>query len=429
MAEFNNRVSGEQVLSAIGNQVRLQTVRRLVGAPMVTPYDVYRAYRDENEKVAAKLVEVPVSKFLAAGPRALGRRAPVVLREVQGRAARPDEPDPRLQGPAAGPGRDPLGRRQRPGPRPQGPAHRGRAAVGLREPQVGVRGPAGAGRPARRPLRRAARAHPAVHPVVRRGPLGPGRPDRRGEGPGRDRGQVRPHQARRPRQVLRRVPGRARRPRGGREGGHHHAAAPAAARRPEGPGRPREAELRTEPHALPRGRRAVRPDQGRPGRAVAGRRRPQVRRRVLRPQDGAVRVGVALRLPGHPLPGPQGEGRPAAGPAAGRGPLAGGAGLEDGEGPAQGPGGRRQARRAAQEAGGGAQGIDGPGLPGRLDPGDRAEILAVQPDEQPVPDERPRGYADQPGPLGGRRVPQGVLRAPAGLGRGGTQPAARPRIT
>ena len=35
---------------------------------MVTPYDVFRAYRDQNERVAAKLVEVPVEKFLAKVP-------------------------------------------------------------------------------------------------------------------------------------------------------------------------------------------------------------------------------------------------------------------------------------------------------------------------------------------------------------------------
>jgi peptidyl-prolyl cis-trans isomerase D len=68
MGDFQNRVSGEQVLSAIADQVRLANVRRLLGAPLVTPYDVFRAYRDENEKVAAKLVEVPVSKFLPQVP-------------------------------------------------------------------------------------------------------------------------------------------------------------------------------------------------------------------------------------------------------------------------------------------------------------------------------------------------------------------------
>ncbi len=64
MSEFQNRVSGEQVLSAIAEQVRMMRVLHLAGESMVTPYDVFRAYREENEKVAAKLVEVPVSKFL-----------------------------------------------------------------------------------------------------------------------------------------------------------------------------------------------------------------------------------------------------------------------------------------------------------------------------------------------------------------------------
>jgi peptidyl-prolyl cis-trans isomerase D len=34
----------------------------------VTPYDVFRAYREQNERVSAKLVEVPVEKFLAKVP-------------------------------------------------------------------------------------------------------------------------------------------------------------------------------------------------------------------------------------------------------------------------------------------------------------------------------------------------------------------------
>jgi peptidyl-prolyl cis-trans isomerase D len=64
MADFNNRVSGDQVLTAIADQVRMRKVMALLGGGMVTPYDVFRAYRDQSEKVSAKLVEVPVSKFL-----------------------------------------------------------------------------------------------------------------------------------------------------------------------------------------------------------------------------------------------------------------------------------------------------------------------------------------------------------------------------
>jgi peptidyl-prolyl cis-trans isomerase D len=65
LSRFNNRVSGEQLLVDIANQVRLQKVRGLLGDPIVTPYDVFRAYRDQNERVSAKIVEVPVEKFLA----------------------------------------------------------------------------------------------------------------------------------------------------------------------------------------------------------------------------------------------------------------------------------------------------------------------------------------------------------------------------
>src|SRR5205807_6185783 len=42
LSRFGNRVSGEQILSDIANQVRLDKVRRtLLGIPVVTPLDVY----------------------------------------------------------------------------------------------------------------------------------------------------------------------------------------------------------------------------------------------------------------------------------------------------------------------------------------------------------------------------------------------------
>jgi len=65
LSRLNNRVSGGQLLADIANQVRLANVRRLLGAPLVTPYDVFRSYRDQNERVSAKIVEIPVEKFLA----------------------------------------------------------------------------------------------------------------------------------------------------------------------------------------------------------------------------------------------------------------------------------------------------------------------------------------------------------------------------
>ena len=55
-------------MTLIGDQVRLLKVRFLPGTPLVTPYDIFRTYRDQNERVSAKAVEIPVEKFLAKVP-------------------------------------------------------------------------------------------------------------------------------------------------------------------------------------------------------------------------------------------------------------------------------------------------------------------------------------------------------------------------
>ena len=68
LARMNNRVSGDQLLALIGDQVRLQQVRLLPGNPLVAPYDVFRTFRDQKEKVSAKVVEIPATKFLDKVP-------------------------------------------------------------------------------------------------------------------------------------------------------------------------------------------------------------------------------------------------------------------------------------------------------------------------------------------------------------------------
>jgi peptidyl-prolyl cis-trans isomerase D len=67
-SRFSNEVSEEQFLAELANQYRLQKVRHLLGSPVVTPLDVFRTYRDQNERVGAKLVEVPVESFLSKVP-------------------------------------------------------------------------------------------------------------------------------------------------------------------------------------------------------------------------------------------------------------------------------------------------------------------------------------------------------------------------
>ncbi len=67
-SRFSNEVSEDHLLTDIANQVRLLKVRQLQGYPVVTPYDVFRSYRDQNERIGAKLVEVPVDSFLDKVP-------------------------------------------------------------------------------------------------------------------------------------------------------------------------------------------------------------------------------------------------------------------------------------------------------------------------------------------------------------------------
>ena len=62
---FSNEVSEEHLLADIANQVRLRKVRQLLGYPVVTPYDVYRSFCDQNERVGARIVEMPVDSFLS----------------------------------------------------------------------------------------------------------------------------------------------------------------------------------------------------------------------------------------------------------------------------------------------------------------------------------------------------------------------------
>lgn len=68
LRRFGNQVSGEQILHDIANQLRLLRVQNLLGTPVVTPLDVFKAYRDQNERVAVKAATFPVAGFLSQVP-------------------------------------------------------------------------------------------------------------------------------------------------------------------------------------------------------------------------------------------------------------------------------------------------------------------------------------------------------------------------
>jgi peptidyl-prolyl cis-trans isomerase D len=65
---LGNQVGGDQILRDIANQLRLNRVRQLPGAAVVTPLDVFRAYRDQNEGVAVKAASFPLADYAASVP-------------------------------------------------------------------------------------------------------------------------------------------------------------------------------------------------------------------------------------------------------------------------------------------------------------------------------------------------------------------------
>jgi peptidyl-prolyl cis-trans isomerase D len=64
LSHLNNRVSGDQILSDLANQIRITRVRSILGSPLVTPLDVYNTYRAQNERVSARVVGFPVADFV-----------------------------------------------------------------------------------------------------------------------------------------------------------------------------------------------------------------------------------------------------------------------------------------------------------------------------------------------------------------------------
>ena len=64
LAQLGPDVGGSQALAAIASQVRLQEAARLTGGPLVTPLDVYQAYRDQNERSSFRFVSFPAANYL-----------------------------------------------------------------------------------------------------------------------------------------------------------------------------------------------------------------------------------------------------------------------------------------------------------------------------------------------------------------------------
>ncbi len=64
MAQFDNKVDGEQILYDIAGQVRIRIAMEGVALPVVTPLDVFRNFRDQTERNAFKVASFPVQSFV-----------------------------------------------------------------------------------------------------------------------------------------------------------------------------------------------------------------------------------------------------------------------------------------------------------------------------------------------------------------------------
>jgi peptidyl-prolyl cis-trans isomerase D len=64
LTQLGPEVGGAQVLACLASQIRLNEAQRLTGGPLVTPLDVFQAYRDQNERSSFRFVAFPASEFL-----------------------------------------------------------------------------------------------------------------------------------------------------------------------------------------------------------------------------------------------------------------------------------------------------------------------------------------------------------------------------
>jgi peptidyl-prolyl cis-trans isomerase D len=65
---FHNQVTDEQLLFELANQVRIMRVRTLPVAPVISPFDVFQAYRDQNERVSVNAVAFTVDDYISQVP-------------------------------------------------------------------------------------------------------------------------------------------------------------------------------------------------------------------------------------------------------------------------------------------------------------------------------------------------------------------------
>ncbi len=91
---FGNELSPDGVLDAVARQVRIAEVQVLPGQPLVTPLDVYDAYRDQNELASSYAVAFPVAEFVAKVAEPSDSEIQSYYEQYKNRPADPEKGEP-----------------------------------------------------------------------------------------------------------------------------------------------------------------------------------------------------------------------------------------------------------------------------------------------------------------------------------------------
>ena len=93
-SQLSEQVSDEQLLLEIANQIRIRKVQALPSTADATPYDVFDAFKSQEERVSAYAAGVKVEDFVAAVPNPSEADIDALFQTAKGRLPDPNRPDP-----------------------------------------------------------------------------------------------------------------------------------------------------------------------------------------------------------------------------------------------------------------------------------------------------------------------------------------------
>ncbi|MGE3820203.1 MAG: hypothetical protein AB7I30_12355, partial [Isosphaeraceae bacterium] len=94
LSRFNNEITGEQLLSDLSSQIRINNARLINGTPVITPLDVFQAYKDQNERTSVKAVPFRVEDFLPKVPEPTAQQITAFFDQYKDSLPDPESPTP-----------------------------------------------------------------------------------------------------------------------------------------------------------------------------------------------------------------------------------------------------------------------------------------------------------------------------------------------